>query len=144
LERLSTADLFHFAGHGISDEASGWDSALLLAGDEQLTPAELLVQEHAPRWVVLSGCHTARGNRLGQVEAAGLAQAFLAAGSRQVVATTRPLDDQAGAELFADFYGRLAIAEQPWDLAQVLRETQLAARQRDLEVDWASLRVLEP
>ncbi len=138
---LPTVDLLHYAGHGIFGGRDGWESALPLAGDA-LTVADVLALERVPRWVVLSGCETGRSPAGISVEsAAGLAQAFITAGSRGVVAAVRPVEDRQAAELVRHFYPAWLGGEPP---SQALRQAQLALRDRHPAADWASFRLLEP
>ncbi len=96
VDALEGADYFHYAGHGRSAGAEGWDSALLLA-DSELTVGDILFLKSVPRIVVLSGCETAKTGD-GHAGGIGLAQAFLVAGSEAVIATHRPVpSDQARA-----------------------------------------------
>jgi CHAT domain-containing protein len=93
-KELPGVDVFHFAGHAISDWSGG---ALLLAdppGAASLGAAEI---ETMPlrrcRLAVLSACTTAAGDGAAHVE--GLAGAFLRAGARQVVAVRWRVDSSA-------------------------------------------------
>jgi hypothetical protein len=74
------------------------DDALLLAGGDTLTAADVLALPRVPDKIVLNGCTTAAPEGL------GLAQAFLLAGAEQVVASLDelPADDAAAftAKLF--------------------------------------------
>jgi tetratricopeptide (TPR) repeat protein len=92
--------LFQYDGHGIAGARRGasggltrdrTDDALLLAGGDTLTAADVLGRIRVPQAVVLNGCTTAAPEGL------GLAQAFLLAGSSQVVASLDviPADDAA-------------------------------------------------
>ena len=146
-ERLPSRALFHYAGHGEFAGTGGWRSALPLANGSRLALGDVLTLPRAPDTVVLSGCETGRTAVAAPVEALGLAQAFLVAGSRQVVATTRPVTDAGASRFVATFYEH-ALAEaapgSPLDLAEALRQAQLAWRDAEPEADWASFRVLEP
>ncbi len=132
---LATADLFHYAGHGLF---AGWQSALPLAGS-RLTLGDVLALEQAPARVVLSGCDT--GRAAADAPAAGLAHAFLAAGSRSVIAATRPIaDDEALALTSALYPALLSSASVP----AALRRAQLELRRQNPGADWSSFRVFEP
>lgn len=137
---LARADLFHFAGHGVFAGRGGWDSALPLAGSGALGVGDILALERAPRFVLLSGCDTARSAGAG-AETLGLAQAFVSRGARAVVAAARPVDDAGAAALVERFYSEWAAGQPP---ASALRRAQLALRQADGHADWAAFRVLEP
>jgi tetratricopeptide (TPR) repeat protein len=87
--------LFQYDGHG-SAGAAGLagdrsDDALLLAGGDTLTAADVLGLPRAPEAVVLNGCTTAAPEGL------GLAQAFLLAGAAQVVASLDVIPADAAA-----------------------------------------------
>lgn len=139
---LPRADLFHYAGHGAFSGFGGWESALLLAGDTQLRLGDLLTLRKAPTWVVLSGCETGRVSADASVEGLNLAHAFLLAGSRAVVAATRPVGDRAAQGLFAQLYQDWSSAP---DLAARLQRAQLDWHRRDPTADdWASFRLFEP
>jgi hypothetical protein len=122
------AGLLHIAAHGIMAASR---RALVLA-DGTLTAADVLDAGLDPRVVVLSGCATAASNDAESWD--GFPSAFLAAGSRYVVATLRSVEDTAAARVTAAYYA------QPASLDPVER---LAAAQRQLSatlpvVDWAS------
>ncbi|MBK9034648.1 MAG: CHAT domain-containing protein [Myxococcales bacterium] len=121
------AALLHAAVHG---RGGGLELA-----DGLVTPADVLDQQLAPRTVVLTGCDTAAG---ADAEAwSSFPSAFLAAGSRHVVATLRSVPDDAAAEVVRAYYA------QPEPLGPAAR---LAAAQRQVaatvRVDvWAAFTV---
>lgn len=138
---LATTDLLHYAGHGSFSGLDGWESSLLLADETQLTLGDLLALEAVPTWVVLSGCDTGRSAAEIPVAGLGLAHAFLLAGSRAVVASTRPADDKSVLAFFAELYRQWA--REP-DLAVALQRAQLSWRQQFPSADWAGFRLFEP
>lgn len=140
-KRLGAVDLLHYAGHGSFSGPGGWDSSLLLAKDSKLTLGDLLALDRLPAWVVLSGCETGRSTFDTPVAGLGLAHAFLLAGSRAVIASTRPTDDRTLPAFFAELYRQW---QADPDLAVALQRAQLAWRQRAPEADWASFRLFEP
>jgi len=140
--RLGAVDLFHFAGHGAFAGLGGWDSSLRLAKENKLTVGDLLSLDRLPAWVMLSGCETGRSAAEVPVAGIGLAQAFLLAGSKAVVASTRPADDRTLPDFFVDLYGEWQ--GEPDDLAAALQGAQLAWRKQDSHADWASFRLFEP
>lgn len=140
LSRLPEASLFHYAGHAELDETGrGWDSHLALGFGERLTVDDVLASPGSPRWVVLSGCETARDAEDTPVPNLGLAQAFLVAGSRAAVAADGVVRDDHAADLMAAFYRRWDPSEPP---AEALRQAQLELRDRAPESDWRRFRVL--
>lgn len=138
---LAGADLFHFSGHGRFSGVGGTDSSLLLAADRRLTVGEVLVLPSVPRWVLLSGCETAATAPEARVEGLGLANAFVLAGSRAVVASVRSVDDRTAGELFEDLYRRW---DGGTDLPRALQEALLAWRTKYPEADWRNFRLVEP
>jgi len=141
LSRLPAVDLLHYAGHGTFAGFGGWESGLLLAEDSQVTLGDLLALDRVPAWVVLSACDTGRSSIETPVESLGLAHAFLLAGSRAVIASTRPTDDRKVPAFFADLYRQW---DGQADLAGALQRAELAWRQRNPGADWASFRLFEP
>ncbi len=134
---LAHSDFFYYAGHGVW---ASWESALPLHHGSRLDVGDVLALPRVPRQVILSACEAAR-SPIGAAESvAGIAQALLTAGSQQVVAATRPVNDQVAAKL-------MAILQRQWlasgDLAEALRRAQLQTRQENPQADWASFRLLE-
>ncbi len=109
-EAMSHRALLHYAGHARLAGIGGFESELTLA-DGRLTAAEILTAaEPPPPLVVLSGCETGKTSELG-VDALGLAQAFVLAGSDEVIATPAPLDDRAAAEAMSCLHAALATGQ---------------------------------
>ncbi|MCH9648985.1 MAG: CHAT domain-containing protein [Deltaproteobacteria bacterium] len=135
---LRKPDLFHFAGHATFAGRGGWQSFLPLAANNRFTLEDVLLLEDAPRWVVLSGCDTARTDANRSVaESLGLAQAFLVAGSEGVLAAVRPVDDRLASELVQEFYQYWVAGSRP---SEALRSAQLALRSNNPSSDWSSFR----
>jgi hypothetical protein len=88
----------HIATHGITTSSG---RAIVLA-DGNLTAADVLDAGLDPRLVVLSGCATAASNDAESWD--GFPSAFLAAGSRYVVATLRSVEDAAAARVTEAYY----------------------------------------
>ncbi len=137
--RLERADLMHYAGHGTFGGRDGLESGLPLS-DGVLTAADVLALARVPAVVVLAGCETGRSATAGGVEGLGLAQSFLAAGARHVVAAGRPVPDALTERLMRAFYE--ALPGEGDDVAAGLRRAQLALRQSDPDADWAAFRAL--
>jgi hypothetical protein len=94
--------LFEYDGHAVAPHPPGAsidriDDALLLAGGDTLTAADVLALGRVPPAVVLDGCTTAAPEGL------GLAHAFVLAGASQVVASL----DEVPAEEAARFTQQL-------------------------------------
>jgi CHAT domain-containing protein len=133
-DALAHADLFHFAGHGRAAGRAGWSSAMPLASG-QLSLGDILALPRAPARVVLSACDGAHTGGM------SLAQAFLVAGSRAVVASTRPVRDDVARAITSALYESL-VADPHADLASALRDAQLAVRTRIPDADWSAFRAL--
>ncbi len=98
LMRSCHADLLHFAGHSGLGPEGGW----LALADGTVTAARLLQAGCAPRVVFLSSC--ASGARVAGQAASTVAEAFFAAGSQQVIATTHSVDDAVAARFTSELF----------------------------------------
>ena len=142
LRSLLTSDLFHFAGHVRFAGREGIDSGLVLS-DGELSLGDILTLSRVPEMVVLSACEGARTRSAAGFSASlGLAQAFVAAGSRAVVATTRAVPDELARTFFAMFYE--FSHGQVEDAARALQQAALQQRALDPESDWAAFRLFVP
>jgi hypothetical protein len=140
LAALPGIDLFHFAGHGNFTGLAGWDSELRLADGSRLILGDLLALRPAPAWVVLSACDGGRASDQAPGEGIGLAQAFLLAGSRTVIATNQPVPDWIARDLFSQMYRNW----QPGaDLPQQFLRAQRACLRQDPASDCVHFRLLE-
>jgi CHAT domain-containing protein len=118
LEAGRDANLLHLAIHAEVDRTGG---RLLLANQKLITAAEIVTREIGPRVAVLAGCSTGVGR---DAEGWGaLSSAFLAAGSRSVVATLQWVTDSTAREMMRRFYA-LGGDRQP-ALALALAQRQL-------------------
>lgn len=135
---LPQSDHFHFAGHGEPSAEEAWEHALLLAGGERLTAADVLALPRAPRRAVLSACRSASARPLAALETIGLAQAFVVAGAEEVLAAAHAVEDQDQAEAMAAIYRHLDL-DGDWALARAL---SAAAKEQPRAA--AALRVLVP
>lgn len=116
LESLSAASLVHLAAHGRVDAGDPRRTGLVLSGGELLTVPDILELELDADLAVLSACSTARGAVFAGEGVQSLAQAFLRAGARSVVASLWQVDDASTAALMQAFYARL-FAGDPVPLA---------------------------
>ncbi len=143
LEALPKAGLLHYAGHGVFAGREGWDSALPLAEGSSLTVSDILTLGVSPAWVVLSACETARSEAgtVAPAESVGLAQAFLIAGARGVVAAVRPVTNSLARKMSQHLYDERRPG--PWDPAAALARAQLALAAAEPASDWRAFRFLE-
>jgi tetratricopeptide (TPR) repeat protein len=139
-DALRGAARLHYAGHGVFAGEEGWESALPLAAGGRLDVSDILSLAPAPRTVVLAGCEAAKSS--GEAEGLGLAQAFLAAGSREVLAPVRKVADALAGKLATKLYADGPDTER--SLAHAARAAVLATRAEDPASDWAAFRVLVP
>ncbi len=140
---LEQTDFFHFAGHSHFYPAAGSQSRIALRGGD-LSAGDLLAGRKGPAQVVLSSCSAGQAARSSGVEGLGLAQAFVLAGSRQVLAAIRDVNDQDAAALIAALYEYLDKTDGEIDLAAALREAQMATSRAKPSSDWQAFRVFEP
>jgi tetratricopeptide (TPR) repeat protein len=142
-QEIENADYFHFAGHSIFDPKAGSQSRLSLHGGE-LKASDVFTLSRVPRLVLLSSCSGGQASRAAGVEGLGLAQAFVLAGSRQVLATTREVDDREAADLIDALYRHLGTGGGEMDLAAALQRAQVERSQAKVGSDWQAFRVFEP
>lgn len=140
LPRIGGAQLLHYAGHGRLDGDAGWDSALVLAGADRLTVADVLALPAAPHQVVLGGCET--GGRDASTLAGGmnLGRAFLLAGAQAALVADVVVDDALARRVAELVYED--VAEPRWALAASLRQAQLQLRDEDPSAEWSGFRVI--
>ncbi|AKT42366.1 CHAT domain-containing protein [Chondromyces crocatus] len=144
-EALEAQDLslFHYAGHGIYQGLDAWESGLPLAQGGWLTLADIMTLRRAPRRVILSACETARSHGEHAAAGLGLAQAFAVAGSTEILAAMRPVDDHLTERLMGAVHTALA-SDPTLDLAAALRLAHLSLRTDPSSAHLASFRVLVP
>lgn len=110
MEQARSHSVLHFAGHALANPEDAYRSLLLLAPSErrpdgELAAEEILTEDLSPLdLVVLAGCRTSEGFRHGRENRLGLAEAFLAAGARNVVASLWDVNDQASHRLMVRFH----------------------------------------
>jgi len=130
---LRGAQVVHLATHTVIDERPGHGAAILLTpegGDDGLlTPEEIAKLDGRAGLTVLAACRTALAADPGETGDTGalasLTGAFLAAGSRGVVATLWNVDDAATAAFMVQLYDRLGRGDPP---AEALRRAKLRLR----------------
>jgi tetratricopeptide (TPR) repeat protein len=125
------ARVVHLATHAVIDERPGRGAAILLTptaeDDGLLSPEEIAGLDDRSDLTVLAACRTALGPEENGQALASLTGAFLAAGSRSVVATLWDVGDAATAAFMEQFY---------WELSRGLTPAEaLAATKRRLRAD---------
>jgi CHAT domain-containing protein len=153
-DRLKEYRYLHLATHGEANQASAFESRLVLAQDRAAREAlpragqptldgYLTAREVLDFWkldadlVTLSACETALGRPGGGDGLLGFAQAFLTAGSRAVCLSLWKVDDAATALLMDRFYqnltGKREGLKAPLGKAEALSEARDWLRDLSLE-----------
>jgi CHAT domain-containing protein len=129
-EPLSEFRVLHLAVHGFADPQFPERSALVLGADPKSGEDGLLQVREIKRLrlkaelTTLSACDTGVGKLQGEEGVSDLAEAFLAAGSKAVVASLWSADDTFASALMERFYQRLAVGE---NTSAALRGAKLAS-----------------
>ncbi len=106
--------------HVISHSGLGVRGGYLVLADGQVTAADILEWRVSPRLVVLPTCASAVTVRGEMWDS--LAAAFLAAGSRHVVATVASVEDQVAADFTRHFYGKNGLRDPVGGVTRALRD----------------------
>jgi len=126
--RVAATSVIHFAVHARADEGDPLASYLELARDSSddgfLHVTEVADLKFRGDLVVLTGCETLPGRVFAGTGPFGIANSFIAAGARNVIATHWPVGESA-AELSQDLHRALARGVEP---SEALRAAQLALR----------------
>ncbi|TXT34659.1 MAG: hypothetical protein FD138_1627, partial [Planctomycetota bacterium] len=142
--QLPNHPIIHLATHGFVDEqADNLFGGLLLApnadGDDSLSYLDILrTNLTGCELAVLSACQTSVGPERPMEASTSLAQAFLAAGARQVVASLWHVSDESTTELMTDFYRRLADDAETGRPLRVAESLHAAKRHLRQNADWNS------
>ena len=122
LAALDGAALGHLASHGTFRADNPLCSHLSLA-DGQLTVCDLSALRHAPGVLILSSCDAGLSAVHPGDELQGLAVALLSLGTRTVIASLGPVDDETTLRLMTDLHARLRAGASP---AAALADAQAA------------------
>jgi CHAT domain-containing protein len=123
--RAGSFEVVHVAAHGVFDDEDPLRSHLILhksEDDGHIEAADIQDLQIKARLVVLSGCETARGRFAEGEGAIGMSWAFLAAGSRAVVASQWRVESSSTTELMLQFHESLLAGQGD---AQALRHAAL-------------------
>ncbi|XP_066029040.1 tetratricopeptide repeat protein 28-like [Pocillopora verrucosa] len=114
LKRISSVALVHIAAHGKMETGevilapnTARDNPQPLEKDYLLTMKDVIEAGLRARLVVLSCCHTARGEVMAE-GVVGMARALLGAGARSVVVTLWAIGDEGTLEFMSFFYDALS------------------------------------
>ena len=114
LKRMTSVGLVHIAAHGRKETGeialapnTGWTSKFPQEKDFMLNMSDVQAIRLRASLVVLSCCHSGRGEVLKSEGVVGLARAFLCAGARSVLVSLWAIDDEATMEFMKSFYQQL-------------------------------------
>ena len=114
LTRMTSVGLVHIAAHGRKETGEialapnpGWTSKFPEEKDFMLKMSDVQAVRLRASLVVLSCCHSGRGEILKSEGVVGLARAFLCAGARSVLVSLWAIDDEATMEFMKGFYQHL-------------------------------------
>lgn len=128
LQQAGKSTVVHVATHTLINRQEPFLSALILAPSSveesgALYAHELLQQSFSKtRLMVLSGCSTAGGHRIGALGVSGLMRPVLGAGIPGVLGSLWPVHDRAAARLLTRFHHHYAAGD---DAARALQRAQL-------------------
>ena len=145
LRRISSVALVHIAAHGkmetgeIALAPNTTSSSVNPARDEDylLTMKDVLDAQIRARLVVLSCCHSARGEVKSE-GVVGIARAFLGAGARAVLVSLWAIDDNATMEFMKVFYQELVHRRSA---SEALNKAMKSMRESD---DFSAVRYWAP
>ena len=133
---LAWAEVFHFAGHALFDDARPERSQLVF-GSHGMTAKDIAALKlPALRLVVLSACETNRTAWTAGAGFLGLADSFIAAGANGVIGSSWKVDDGSTMELMQVFYEALM---KSGDAVTALRDAQRSMRAKS-PATWAAFR----
>lgn len=116
LERLRTAEVFHFAGHGL---VSGNRVGLVLGADSILSARDVAdLQLRNLKLAVLSSCASANGNQGTGSDIDSVARTLLTSGVPQVVASRWSVDSEVTRQWMSLFYSKLMAGKSPEEAVQ--------------------------
>jgi tetratricopeptide (TPR) repeat protein len=128
LKKASRAATLHLALHTGPGPRGAW----LQLADRKVSASEIVAGRIGPRLVVLASCSS--GVRPGRQMWGSLGAAFLAAGSRSVLASLWSIEDEEAREFVLRFYAEGGAADPSGALARTQR---VAIRQGQSPMFWA-------
>ncbi len=115
LSRLSSVALVHIAAHGSIETGeialapnTTRESKTPVEDDFILTMRDVLSAQMRAKLVVLSCCHSGRGDIMKAEGVVGIGRAFLGAGARSVLVSLWAIDDEATQQFMESFYQQLS------------------------------------
>ncbi len=113
LRKMKEVSLIHFAAHGDAERGeialspSCFSERIPSKKDFMLTMGDVTKAGIRAKLVVLSCCHSGRGEIMKSEGVVGISRAFLASGARCVLVSLWQLDDKSTKEFMIRFYGHL-------------------------------------
>ena len=129
---ISGAQVLHLASHGKLDSENPMRSAVYLTPgakeDGRFEVSEIIGQKLNADLVVLSACDTSNGQVVNGEGMMSLSWAFLAAGSRSVLATQWSVDSKSAARDIVLFYEQMLAGKNKAEAIQAVMKKQISAR----------------
>ncbi|XP_078362888.1 uncharacterized protein LOC144647020 isoform X1 [Oculina patagonica] len=143
LRRLNSVALVHIAAHGCMETGEialtpdpKRTSLIPRRRDYVLTMADVLSVQLRARLVVLSCCHSGRGEIKAE-GVVGIARAFMGAGARSVLVSLWAIDDEATLEFMRRFYHRLVEGKSAGEsMNQAMKDLRESDKYSDVKY-WA-------
>jgi CHAT domain-containing protein len=136
--QLPQADIFHFAGHAVFDDARP-ERSQLVVGSRGLTVESIRGLDLSRlKLVVLSACETDRTPAAASTGFLGLADSFIAAGADGVIGSLWKVDDASTLLLMQAFYDALGRTGDP---VTALRDAQRSLKHLPPST-WAAFRYI--
>ena len=136
LRRLGSVALVHIAEHGRMETGEIALAPKSSGEDFMLTMKDVKSVQLRARLVVLSCCHSARG----QIKAegvVGIARAFLGAGARSVLVSLWAIDDEATLEFMKKFYQHLVEGKSASEALNRAMNCMRQSREFSAVTHWA-------
>jgi CHAT domain-containing protein len=116
----------HLATHGLFREGAPYSAELTLAGEASLTIPDLTGLDTPTELVVLSACDSGRGRATAAGDLIGLSRALIATGTRELVVSLWPVNDQFACLTMVAFHEQLA-AQVPVSVALTKAQHRIRA-----------------
>jgi CHAT domain-containing protein/Tfp pilus assembly protein PilF len=149
-ERVTAADVIHFACHGRYDPQLDMASGLLLTTSPEADLGEILSIRDLAEWhldaalVTVSACESGLGSA-SPSDYLGLGRRLLGVGANAVISALWKIDDAATQAFMLRFYHELIggprAQDQHLDIASALRRTQLAEMGQRPPHQWAGFKL---
>jgi CHAT domain-containing protein len=147
LAALRSPGCLHLASHFIGGERSATSiddsmshAAILLSHSDRFTVDDVCRARPRLDLAVLNACYTAGGERVDAEPAQGIARAFLASGTRNILVTMWPIEDEAAARFALAFHVALNEGLEPSRAAMVARNDLRSTGASPAE--WAAFRLI--